>query len=74
MLDLEEVYTREFPVVYKYLLALCGDASLAEELAQETFYRAIQLEVGRGEYLRLPQMSDAEFAQAAQNAVLLWER
>ena len=45
MLDLEEVYTREFPVVYKYLLALCGDVSLAEELAQ-----------------------------AAQNAVLLWER
>lgn len=42
MLDFEEVYTREFPVVYKYLLVLCGDSSMAEELAQETFYRAIQ--------------------------------
>ena len=41
-MDLEEVYTREFPGVYKYLLALCGDPTLAEELTQETFYRAIQ--------------------------------
>lgn len=41
-MDFEEVYTREFPVVYKYLLALCGNPTLAEELAQETFYRAIQ--------------------------------
>lgn len=41
-LDFEEVYTREFPGVYKYLLALCGNPTLAEELTQETFYRAIQ--------------------------------
>lgn len=42
MLDFEEVYAREFPVVYKYLLALCGNPGTAEELTQETFYRAIQ--------------------------------
>lgn len=41
-LDFEEVYTREFPGVYKYLLALSGNPTLAEELTQETFYRAIQ--------------------------------
>jgi len=41
-LEFEEVYTREFPGVYKYLLALCGDPALAEELTQETFFRAIQ--------------------------------
>ncbi len=41
-MDFEEVYTKEFPGVYKYLLALCGNPALAEELAQETFYRAIQ--------------------------------
>lgn len=41
-LDFEEVYTREFPGVYKYLFALCGEQTLAEELTQETFYRAIQ--------------------------------
>jgi len=32
------------------------------------------LEAGRQEYLRLPQMDDGEFAQAARKAVLLWER
>ena len=36
------MYTREFPGVYKYLFALCGEQTLAEELTQETFYRAIQ--------------------------------
>jgi RNA polymerase sigma-70 factor (ECF subfamily) len=41
-LDFEEVYTREFPGVYKYLLALSGSPALAEELTQETFYRAIK--------------------------------
>lgn len=42
ILDFEEVYAKEFPVVYKYLLALCGNPNTAEELTQETFYRAIQ--------------------------------
>ena len=28
--------------VFKYLMSLCGDADLAEELTQETFYRAIR--------------------------------
>lgn len=32
------------------------------------------LEAGRQVYLRLPQMTDAEFAQAAQDAVPLWTR
>lgn len=32
------------------------------------------LEASQEEYLDLPQMSDPEFAQAAQDAVLLWER
>lgn len=32
------------------------------------------LEAGRQDYLRLPQMNDAEFAQAVQNAVPLWTR
>lgn len=48
-LDFEEVYTQEFPGVYKYLFALCGEQTLAEELTQETFYRAIQsIETFRG--------------------------
>lgn len=28
--------------VFKYLMTLCGDAGMAEELTQETFYRAIR--------------------------------
>lgn len=32
------------------------------------------LEASQEEYLNLPQMPDPEFAQAAQDAILLWER
>lgn len=32
------------------------------------------LEASQQDYLRLPQMSDDEFTQVAQDAVLLWER
>lgn len=41
-MDFEKLYDEQFPVVYRYLAVLCGDPSLAEELTQETFYRAIQ--------------------------------
>lgn len=36
--DLEEYAS----FVFKYLMSLCGDARVAEELTQETFYRAIR--------------------------------
>ena len=32
------------------------------------------LEADQRNYLFMPEMSDAEFAEAAQNAVLLWAR
>lgn len=38
--------------VFKYLMSLCGNADLAKELTQETFYRAkqrIMKEVGGDE-------------------------
>ncbi len=38
----EEVYTRYFRDVYRYLLALTRNASLAEELTQETFFKALE--------------------------------
>lgn len=41
-MDFKTIYRQQFPVVYRYLLALCGDPGLAEDLAQETFVRAIQ--------------------------------
>lgn len=41
-MDFEQIYNQYFPRVYRYLLSLCSDPSLAEELAQDTFYRAIE--------------------------------
>ena len=41
-MDFEQVYSEYFPRVYRYLLSLCSDPSLAEELAQDTFFRAIE--------------------------------
>ena len=37
-----EIYRTLFPQVYRYLLALCRDPELAEELTQETFYQAVR--------------------------------
>lgn len=36
------VYRQHARTVYKFLLAQCGDAHLAEELTQETFYQAVR--------------------------------
>lgn len=40
--DLEEIYRLYADDLYRFLLSLCRDPSLAEELAAETFYRAIK--------------------------------
>ncbi|MWV44565.1 sigma-70 family RNA polymerase sigma factor [Paenibacillus sp. HJL G12] len=37
---LESVYRKYMPEVYRYLRTLCGDDAAAEDLVQETFYRA----------------------------------
>lgn len=39
---LESFYKDNYRIVYGYLLSLCGDPHLAEELAAETFLRAIE--------------------------------
>lgn len=38
--DFEEIYVRYQTRIYSFLYRLCGDVHLAEELTQETFYRA----------------------------------
>lgn len=40
--DLEAVYKAHAGTVYRFLLAQCGNAPLAEELTQETFYQAVR--------------------------------
>lgn len=39
---MEEIYKEYFSVIYKYLYSLCKDASLAEDLTQETFCKAVK--------------------------------
>lgn len=41
MQDFEAVYRDCFADVYRYALALCRDRAAAEELTQETFFRAL---------------------------------
>jgi RNA polymerase sigma-70 factor, ECF subfamily len=43
---LEELFRAHWPLVHGYLTRRTGDASLAEELAQETFYRATRAFLG----------------------------
>lgn len=40
--DFNEIYEQYAQKIYYYLLALCKDEALSEELLQETFYQAIQ--------------------------------
>ncbi len=40
--DAEELYELHHRTVYLYLLRLCGSPDLAEDLLQESFYRAIR--------------------------------
>lgn len=42
MTDFEAVYQAYFRDVYRYALALCRDAALAEEITQETFFKALE--------------------------------
>jgi DNA-directed RNA polymerase specialized sigma24 family protein len=36
----EQLYKEHYTTVYAYLLSLCGDSFLAEDIASETFLRA----------------------------------
>ena len=38
----DEVYREYSQMVYKYLFSLTGDAHVAEEVTQETFYQAVR--------------------------------
>ncbi len=42
MLSMDELYRAHANMIYRYLLALSGDAHTAEELTQETFYQAVR--------------------------------
>ena len=42
MTDFQEVYSLYFREVYRYTLSLCRNESIAEEITQETFYKALE--------------------------------
>ena len=46
MTEFERIYREHFDTVYGFLMRLCRSAPLAEELAQETFFRALH-SIGR---------------------------
>lgn len=42
MTDFEEIYNQYFRDVYRYCLSLCRNESTAEEITQETFFKALK--------------------------------
>ena len=40
--DFEDIYREYFGGVYRFALGLCRDEALAEEITQETFFRAME--------------------------------
>lgn len=41
-MTVEELYRETYPIVYGYLLSLCGNCALAEDLTSETYLKAMQ--------------------------------
>ena len=42
MTDFGEIYTEHFSDLYKYVLTLCRNEAIAEEVTQETFFKAMR--------------------------------
>lgn len=42
MTEFEEVYSEHFKDVYRYVLSLCKNVSIAEDITQETFFKALK--------------------------------
>ena len=41
-MDFQDIYEQYFKDVYKYVLALCHNDTVAEEITQETFFKALK--------------------------------
>jgi RNA polymerase sigma-70 factor (ECF subfamily) len=66
--DFERMFSENYNLVFRFLLKLCGDASLAEELTQESFFRAY-INLGR---LRDPDKAPVWLCQIAKNSYYAW--
>lgn len=70
MADFERLFEENSDFIFRFLVKLCGDASLAEELTQETFFLA---------YMNLSSLRDEKKAsvwlcQIAKNSYFAWYR
>lgn len=68
MLDFEKVFRDNQGFIYRYLIKLCGNESLAEELTQETFFRAYMNLTG----LRKEEKVSVWLCQIARNTYFAW--
>ena len=86
MTDFQEVYRLYFRDVYRYVLSLCQNESIAEEVTQETFYKALQkidsfdgkckvsvwlCQIAKNTYLSMRRRD--KFAEQRENMELLQE-
>ncbi len=70
MIDFEDMYARHYGFIQKYLLSLCHNPNVSEELTQETFFRAyINLKS-----LRQEHKAAAWLCQIAKNLFFAWYR
>ena len=70
MAEFEEIYESNQGFIYKFLLNYCRDASLAEELTQETFFKAYI----NFNSLRSREKAPAWLCQIARNTYFAWYR
>lgn len=54
MLNMDSVYREYAEFVHKFLLSICYEEDLAEELTQETFYQAVRSQTGMTDRVRCP--------------------
>ncbi len=66
--DFEKIYGENSDFIFKYLMKLCGNASLAEELTQETFFRAYMNFSG----LRDENKASSWLCRIARNTYFAW--
>ena len=68
MLDFEKVFQDNQGFIFRYLMKLCGNESLAEELTQESFFRAYMNLTG----LRKEEKVTVWLCQIAKNTYFAW--
>ncbi len=50
MKEFEKIYSEHYDIVFRYVLSLCRDEALAEEITQEAFFKALKnINTFRGE-------------------------